>query len=105
MTNDVDRKTQLLACLSVAVVLAACGQAAPQPSATPTEPPPSPTAAPASSTPAETEVPDEPTAPPEPTEEGLGPIPQGSPQLRASNPTTVQLAAGEPTLVEFFAFW
>ncbi len=28
-----------------------------------------------------------------------------SPNLRASDPSTVNLASGEPLLVEFFAFW
>jgi hypothetical protein len=34
-----------------------------------------------------------------------GPIPTGSSALHASDPTMVNLADGEPKLVEFFAFW
>ncbi|MFP3853577.1 MAG: hypothetical protein ACLFWD_04690 [Anaerolineales bacterium] len=34
-----------------------------------------------------------------------GPIPTGSSQLRATDPDSVSLADGDPTLVEFFAFW
>lgn len=34
-----------------------------------------------------------------------GPIPKGSSALRASEPGGFQRAAGQPQLVEFFAFW
>lgn len=93
--------------LATALLLAACGQGAVAPAETATPPPATPTDAPpptqAPTEPmAETEAP---TARPEPTAEGLGPIPQGPSQLRASNPSNVDLAAGKPTLVEFFAFW
>ena len=30
---------------------------------------------------------------------------EGDPELHASDPTTVNLAAGKPQFVEFFAFW
>lgn len=35
----------------------------------------------------------------------VGPIPTVRPGMEATDPTTVVLAAGDPTLVEFFAFW
>lgn len=34
-----------------------------------------------------------------------GPTPTVRPGMEASDPTTVVLAGGDPTLVEFFAFW
>jgi hypothetical protein len=34
-----------------------------------------------------------------------GPIPVGSSALRSSDPDSFRRAAGEPQLVEFFAFW
>lgn len=34
-----------------------------------------------------------------------GPTPTVRPGMEATDPTTVVLASGEPTLVEFFAFW
>lgn len=90
-----------------ALLLAACGQGAPAPTETPTSLPASPTEAlPPTQAPTQTIAePEAPTASPEPTSDGLGPIPEGPSQLRASNPTNVELAAGKPTLVEFFAFW
>lgn len=47
---------------------------------------------------------------PEPTQEVAATdppeeLPLGSPSLKASDPTTVSLAAGQPQLLEFFAFW
>lgn len=85
--------------------LAGCGSDTPSAAATPIAPEetPRPTQLPA------TQVEGQPTAAPTATDEasseGLGEIPQGDPQLKASDPAAVQLAAGEPTLVEFFAFW
>ena len=51
-----------------------------------------------------------PTPTPSPTADSgdfdpLGPIPPGDPQLKASDPNAASLANGQPTLVEFFAFW
>lgn len=97
--------------VSILLVAAACspqGQAPPppQPAASAT-----PTAAPLSELVTEgasaTEGPD-PTA--EPTREPVQTstteeLPLGSPDLKASDPTTVRLAAGQPQLLEFFAFW
>jgi hypothetical protein len=42
-----------------------------------------------------------------PTEPPLAPQPSPTarPGLEATDPTTVVLAAGKPTFVEFFAFW
>ena len=34
-----------------------------------------------------------------------GPTPTVRPGMEATDPTTVVLASGEPTFVEFFAFW
>ncbi len=91
--------------LGATLLLAACRQGAAAPTAAPTLPPPTPTDVPATATPTEVQEASPATSPPEPTAEGLGPIPQGSSQLKASNPTHVDLSAGKPTLVEFFAFW
>ena len=35
----------------------------------------------------------------------LAPTPTVRPGMEASDPTTVSLSPGDPTLVEFFAFW
>lgn len=35
----------------------------------------------------------------------IGPAPAFSPDLKATDPTSVALGAGQPQLVEFFAFW
>ncbi|MGH2625724.1 MAG: hypothetical protein ACRDHY_03630 [Anaerolineales bacterium] len=35
----------------------------------------------------------------------VGPTPTVRPGMEATDPTTVVLASGDPTLVEFFAFW
>ncbi|MDX1600207.1 MAG: hypothetical protein R3191_01695 [Anaerolineales bacterium] len=97
------RNRTLLLTVAFAVLLAACGTSTPAPTAIPSPVPqeptqPAPTEAVQPATP-------QPTAQAEPTAEGLGPIPEGPRELRASNPSAVQLANGEPTLVEFFAFW
>jgi hypothetical protein len=48
---------------------------------------------------------DQPEVAPTPAET----VPEATPfdlvQLRATDPTTVDLASGQPTLLEFFAFW
>ena len=83
-----------------------------QPTASPTDPvevevtapPATPQPEQATSTPEEDESPATPTS-----ESALlpdqGPIPTGSSQLHATDPDSVSLADGDPTLVEFFAFW
>lgn len=97
------RHRTLIVMVAFAVLLAACGSSAPDPTATP---PPEP-AQPTQPSPTETAQPPttQPTIAAEPTAEGLGPIPEGPTEFRASDPNAVQLANGEPTLVEFFAFW
>lgn len=81
-----------------AVLLAGCGAPATQAIA----PPPTVVATPK----VEGEVP--PTEEPSP-EPGLaptaGPTPTVRPGMEATDPKTVVLASGDPTLVEFFAFW
>ncbi|MGD8604830.1 MAG: hypothetical protein PVF49_09705 [Anaerolineales bacterium] len=46
---------------------------------------------------------------PEPAATTIEAAPEATPfdlaQLRATNPSTVDLASGQPTLLEFFAFW
>jgi hypothetical protein len=48
-------------------------------------------------------------APPAVVEESAGSyelgFTEGDPNLKATNPATVNLAAGKPQLIEFFAFW
>lgn len=100
----------LLALVGAAAMLGACGSAAPaeQPAGAPapevSQPPAAlPTAEPGEQqqAPAPTdESPDEaaPAAAPTATVDV-------SPNLRASDPSTVVLASGEPQLIEFFAFW
>ena len=88
----------LTTALLATFLLTACSGVPEQPAPTPTPTPtPSPTAEPAA-------------LPPEPTADSgdfdpLGPIPPGDPQLKASDPNAASLANGQPTLVEFFAFW
>jgi len=91
--------------LLATLLLTACSGVAEQPAPTPT---PSPTAEPAA-LPPDAQAPATPV-PPEPTADSgdfdpLGPIPPGDPQLKASDPNAASLANGQPTLVEFFAFW
>ena len=79
----------LLMRLGVFWLLAACSVPAPAPLATGVP----------SSSPAETKV----AASPTPLETAVVPTPRAG--LQATDPSTVKLAAGQPQLVEFFAFW
>jgi len=89
-------------------VLSACASA----TATPPPPPPPvqlpiPTETAAAPTPTQAEMGE--AAPAEsmtPTEEPIVVIPtsRGN-ELEATDPTTVNIASGEPQLIEFFAFW
>ena len=45
------------------------------------------------------------TAEPEPTEVAIGPPPAFREELEATDPATVVLGAGQPQVVELFAFW
>jgi hypothetical protein len=90
--------------LGTAMLIAACGEPAAMPTAT--VPPPDPTA-PAAGSPVETA----PEPEPQPTkvdvlkaEDELSAV-QERDELTATDPTTVSLGNGSPTLVEFFAFW
>lgn len=94
--------------LGVSLLLAACSPGEEAPTATPSQAiqvPVTETALPAGETaatqpgPAATD--DQPAA--EPTEPQE--LPLGSPSLKASDPTAVSLTAGQPQVVEFFAFW
>lgn len=105
--DNMKRTLTFTTLLLAALLLAGCATDA-APPATESQPTPAdeqPTQVPPASESAPPEASALPTTPLEPTEAGLGPIPEGSQQLRASDPSSVQLAAGEPTLVEFFAFW
>jgi hypothetical protein len=93
----------LVAALLAVLLLTACSGAPqePAPTATPT---PQPSVLPPVEEPAASPLPPEPTV----DNSGfdpLGPSPQGDSQLKASDPNAVSLANGQPTLVEFFAFW
>ena len=86
--------------------------AGPEATATPTDPMQAqPTAVPATPAPAQaTPMPEEgeTQAPPATESASLpdqGPVPTGSSALHATDPDSVNLADGDPTLVEFFAFW
>ena len=45
------------------------------------------------------------TPEPEPTEVAIGPPPAFREELEATDPATVVLGAGQPQVVELFAFW
>ncbi len=89
--------------LALLLGLAACGGKGGSPS--PTAPP----QAAGGETPAAATVTEpQPTAttqPSAPTPSEAPPTPTLRPELQATDPTTVDLASGKPTLVEFFAFW
>lgn len=90
--------------LGTAMLIAACGAPAATPTAT--LPPPGPTE-PAAGSPVET-APDpeiQPTSVEEQKGEDEQPAVQVRDELAATDPTTVSLGNGTPTLVEFFAFW
>ena len=91
--------TLALSLLLAAALLAACGPAAEIPVPTATLPAPS---APAVAT--EPPAPIATEAPQTIATEAPVFVSRG-PNLEASDPTTVNLASGTPTLVEFFAFW
>ena len=91
------------------LALAACKATAPSPPAEApvaveaSETPAQPAAAP-SDTPQPAQE-DTPAAPPTNTPLAAQATPTLRPELEATDPTTVNLAAGKPTLLEFFAFW
>ena len=93
-------KTPLTLGLLALVVLSAC---APSTTTVPDSPPPPPTSAPAEPEPA----PGEPPATLEVTESEMpevAPTSRGD-DLHATDPATVNIAKGEPQLIEFFTFW
>lgn len=112
-------KTKFVLGTALILALAACSQAFPtvQVSEPPADSQPAATdspaeAAPPASTEAEAGAPpaEPPTQAAQPTGEPAAatptePTPLGSPELKASDPATVSLAAGKVQLVEFFAFW
>ncbi|MBP7689309.1 MAG: hypothetical protein KA765_15440 [Thermoflexales bacterium] len=90
--------------MMIGLILAACAPAASKPAAPPASAPTvgAPTNAPAVAQPATEVVPAE-AASAAPTV-----VPTRKPvksELEATDPGTVQLAAGKPQFVEFFAFW
>ena len=90
------RLHMLFVITALAAVLAGCAPAAPQPIEAPVLPTQEIAALPATGAPAE----------PSPATGGLpAATPTARPGLEASDPAIVTLAAGSPTLVEFFAFW
>lgn len=101
----------LVALVGAVLLLTACGTAAPveQPAVGGQAPAalPSPIASEAQAEPTSGELPD--AAEPATSEPATAPEATAtvdvSPNLRASDPATVNLASGEPQLVEFFAFW
>lgn len=90
--------------MMLGLLLAACAPTVVAPTTAPVAPPTSnapaaaPTSAPATA---------EPTVEVQPTEAvEAAPTPHAvKTELAATDPSTVQLAAGKPQLVEFFAFW
>jgi uncharacterized membrane protein len=104
------RKVATIALSSVALmVLAACTGGIPATVANPGDPPAMPSATPSSTpeladvSPAGTEAvqdAEEQVPPPEPSA-----TPTARPGLEATDPESVHLASGKPTLLEFFAFW
>ena len=107
------RKTIILLallCLS-AFVLSACSKGGasasvdlpPLPSET--SPPASPAPAPTATVPAPTDTAPQPTPVEQVADTPPEPLPTVRAGLEATDPTGVVLASGEPTLVEFFAFW
>ncbi len=108
------RKTILTLGLLVAFLLAACTPTAPAPPPAPTtaaEPAapaqdPAPEAAePPTAVPAVEEADVPPTESEAPTEEPAVVVTPRGNDLEATDPSTVNLASGEPQLIEFFAFW
>jgi hypothetical protein len=99
-----DRTLRLGLIAFVTTLAVSCTAGPPQPTDTP-----SPTAESVAATeqpsanPADTESP----AAPEQAGEGKPDSAKATPRkgLQATNPITVELAAGKPTLVEFFAYW
>lgn len=89
------------ALLLLIALLSACAPSAaspPGPVAAPPTLPPSPTA------PVPT-APEEPTSTPPPAAAPVATPTYRGNALQATDPTTVNLASGMPTLLEFFAFW
>lgn len=87
----------------LAAALAACQASPADPSVVPPDqgteaPAEAPTAALAALT-------EEPAAPALPATEAPTAVPQVRQELAATDPGSVDLASGKPTLVEFFAFW
>ncbi len=109
--DDLIRKTFLTLGLLAVFMLSACTPSAPAPP--PTEPvvaePAAPAADPAPEVEPPTVVPEAPEAAPVETEPpaeepAVVVTPRGN-DLEATDPSTVNLASGEPQLIEFFAFW
>jgi hypothetical protein len=88
----------LFALAAISMLLVACAPAAP----VPTEIPPVPTQLTAAS--AATVGPEQPSSPGD-RGTSVAATPTARSGQEATDPTTVNLASGKPTLVKFFAFW
>lgn len=110
------RKTLLTLGLLAAFMLSACipNTSAPaptpdsggEPAAAPVQDDPAPVQEEApTDAPAPTDVPTEAAEPEPAAEEPVAVATSRGPQLVATDPSTVNLASGEPQLIEFFAFW
>jgi hypothetical protein len=107
------RRWSVLA-LVATVLLAGCSGGTPKPTSTATEEGPSIAIEPTSPPPTEEPLPgatptsteaEEGAVEPTSTTSPEAPPATARPSLHATDPTTVNLGSGKPTLVEFFAFW
>ncbi len=94
------KKVQLVGVAGALMLLSAACQSAPQPTAAPDQ-----SAAEATALPLESEAPAPTSETVAPVEQEPAPPVEVREALAATDPATVNLANGTPTLVEFFAFW
>jgi len=97
------KKVQLIGIVGALTLLAAACQSAPQTTAQVL--PPAPPASETSALPVESDAPAPDSEQAAPVEQEPAPPFEVRQGLAATDPATVNLASGTPTLVEFFAFW